>query len=229
MALVRLRPPHGARAQLDRQPVDQPRDLALARGLFDQALLRGAQIFGPVRLKREGIEAELRIEHRRFIREQALQVLGIAAGDRRCDARLGDAAVDAEAAERQPPSAEMPFLKLRDELGNQPLERLRGRFGMRCGFLEPQRRARRRFDGRRGQRLRLAADQPIERVDDISPRPGTAAPARAAEGRMSAPIVLSPSRSSVRTVSGSSRSAETWRGASCSNKSLSPCGRGCRA
>ena len=40
---TRLRPPHALRAQLHRQPVDQPRELALARGLLDQALLRRAQ------------------------------------------------------------------------------------------------------------------------------------------------------------------------------------------
>ena len=43
------------------------------------------------------------------------------------------------------------------------------------------------------------------------PPRGTAAPARAAACRASAPMVLRPSRSSVRTVSASRRSAETWR------------------
>ena len=139
MTLVRLRPPHGTRAELHRQPIHQSREFVLARGFIDQALLRGAQTLGPVRLKRERVEAELRIERRALVREQARQVPGIAARNRRCDARLSDAAVDAEAAESQPPSAEMPLLQLPSQLRNQPLERLRGRFGVRCRFLEAKR------------------------------------------------------------------------------------------
>src|SRR6185503_2003722 len=61
VALLRLRLAYRPRSELHRQPVDQSRDVSLARWLLDQAILRGAQIFGPVRLQRERIEAELRV------------------------------------------------------------------------------------------------------------------------------------------------------------------------
>ena len=79
MALVPLRPAHRARAELDRQPVDQPRQLPVAGRLLDQAFLRGAEILGPGGLEREGVEAELGVERSRFIREQAAEMLRLAA------------------------------------------------------------------------------------------------------------------------------------------------------
>ena len=115
MAFLRLRPAHALRAELDRQPVDQPRHFAFARRLLDQAVLRGAEIFGPVGGQRESIEAELGVERRRLVGQQALQMLRLAAGDRCCDRRRGNAAVDPKAVQRQSPRAEVPLLQLPDE------------------------------------------------------------------------------------------------------------------
>ena len=110
MALVRLRPAHALGPELDRQPIDQPRQLAFARRLLDQAVLRRAEFFRPLRRQREGIEAELGVERRRLVGKQPLEMLRLAAGDRGRDRSDGDAAVDAIAAERQPPRAEPPLL-----------------------------------------------------------------------------------------------------------------------
>ena len=95
----------------------------------------------------------------------------------------GDAAVDPIAGQRQPPRAEMPLLELAHQLGDQPLERLARGFGMGRRLLEPKRRARRRIGRRGGQRLVLAAQHPVERIDHVFARPGTAAPAPAAACR----------------------------------------------
>ena len=82
MAFPRLRPPHRARAQLDRQPVDQPRQLACPRRLLDQALLPRAQILGPAGGQGKGVEPKFRVERRSLVGEQPLQVSRFAAGDR---------------------------------------------------------------------------------------------------------------------------------------------------
>ena len=100
---------------------------------------------------------------------------------------------------------------------------------MRRRLLQPEQRARRRLGGRGGQRLRLAAQRPVERIDHIlrpaePPRQGQARHARSARRWSS-----SPSRSSVRTVSGSSRRAATWSGASCRSVPLPLRERGAQA
>src|SRR6478672_4321491 len=91
----------------------------------------------------------------------------LAAGNRGGDRRDRDAAVDPEARQRQPARAEMALLQLADEAGDQPFERLARGFGMSRGFFELDQAARRRVVGYRGQRLRLAAEQPVERKDNI--------------------------------------------------------------
>ena len=104
--------------------------------------------------------------------------------------------------------------------GDQPLERLAAASGWVAGSSSSSARA---AADRTAPR---SAARPCARASDRAhrrhlPRPGTAAPARAAACPISAPIVLRPSRSSVRTVSGSSRRAETWR-ASAAPASPSP-------
>src|SRR6185437_7028149 len=102
-------------------------------------------------------------------------MLRLAAGDAGRDRGDRGAAVDSIADERQATSAQMPLLKFADEQGDEPLERLRRRFGMGSWFLQPKRRAGRRLGWRGGQRLGLAAERPVERIDDILP---TAKPPR---------------------------------------------------
>ena len=181
MAFFSLRPPHRARSKLDRQPVDQPRDVALARWLLDQAVLRRAERLAPVRLTAR--------RHRNRIAGSApppCQRAG--AGDasargwelpwrhtprqccRRPDSRSASAAGRRDAVARVRATS----------LGDQPFERLARSFGMGRRLLQPKRRARRRLGRRGGQRLILAPEQPVERIDDIFAPRGTAAPAPAA-------------------------------------------------
>src|SRR3954451_16128389 len=91
MAFVGLWAAHRAGTELHRQSVDQPRNLALAIGFIDQALLRRAQVLAPFCGERESIETELRVERRGLVAEQALEVLWIAARDRGGDT-CGDTA-----------------------------------------------------------------------------------------------------------------------------------------
>ena len=69
--------------------------------------------------------------------------------------------------QRQSPGAEVPFLQLPHQLGDQPLERLRSGFVIGRRLFQAQVRARRRVGGRGGQRLGVAAERPVERLDDI--------------------------------------------------------------
>ena len=91
----------------------------------------------------------------------------ITAGDRRCDARLGNAAVDTKTGQRQPPCAKMLLLKLAHELGDQPLERLARRLRMVRRLFQPQRRARRKIGRNSRQRLGFPAQLAIERINHI--------------------------------------------------------------
>ena len=66
-----LRTPYRTRTELDRQPVDQARQIAFSARLLDQAVLRGAQAFRPLGLQRERVEPEFRIERRSPIRNDS--------------------------------------------------------------------------------------------------------------------------------------------------------------
>ena len=63
--------------------------------------------------------------------------------------------------------AEMAPLQLLDEVGDQPLERLGRRFGMRRRLFQLEQGARRPVGRNGGQRLGLAAERPVERIDGI--------------------------------------------------------------
>ena len=165
MALLRLWAPNPARPKLDRQPVDQPRHFAFRRHFLDQAGLGDAQRFGPARLQRKAVEPIFRIERRRLVGEQPVEMLRLAAGDRCRYVGGGGAAVDTEAGQRQLPGAEPPLLELGDEAGDQPLQRLRGRPDMRRRLLQPQGDPRWALIGDGDQRLRRAARDPVERID----------------------------------------------------------------
>ena len=65
-----------SRPELDRQPVDQPGHVALARRLLDQAVLRGAQRLGPVGGQREGVEPESGFSAAALFGEQPLRCFG---------------------------------------------------------------------------------------------------------------------------------------------------------
>src|SRR5206468_10607494 len=69
VALLRLRAPHAPRAELHRQPVNEPRQFPLARRFLDQAFLSGTQLFRPLCRQREGVEAEVWIERRGLVGE----------------------------------------------------------------------------------------------------------------------------------------------------------------
>ena len=167
MALLALRPPHALGTQLDGQPVDQPCQLALARRLLDQAVLCPAKLLRPLRLQREGVEAEFGVQGRRLVDEQPPKVLGLTARDRRRDRRHGEASVDAVAGQHQPPRAKMPLLQLPDERRDQAIERLGRRFRVGRRLLQLEKHAGRPVGGDRGQRLRLAAERAIERIHGI--------------------------------------------------------------
>jgi hypothetical protein len=124
VTLERLWLPHCVLPKLHGQSIDQPRQLLLAGRLLDEAFLRSVQVFDPIRFKGESVETEFRIERSSLIREEALQVLGFATGNRGCDGCDGDTAVDAKTGKRQPPDAASPLFELLDEDRNEPLERL---------------------------------------------------------------------------------------------------------
>ena len=93
--------------------------------------MRGWELlFGPVGGPREGVEAETGIERRCLVDEQALQMLRLAAGNGRRDGGHGDASIDAETRERQPPRTQMPLLQLGDQERNQSFECLGRGLGM---------------------------------------------------------------------------------------------------
>ena len=99
-------------------------------GFIHQAVLRRAQWLAPAGGQCEAVEAELGIEGRRLVAEQAHQVLGVAGRNGGGDAGAGDAAIDPVAGQMQPPRAELPVLQLPRKIGHQPIERLRRGFGM---------------------------------------------------------------------------------------------------
>ena len=180
--------------------------------LLDQAVLRRAEQLGPIGLQREGIETEFRDRAPPPCRaSRRCEMLRLAAGDRGRDRRLGDAAVDPKAGQRQPPRAEMPLLRAARPAWGSAVRAP----GLRLpdGSPAPRAGAPRAAAARSARR---SAAPPCGPASGRAHRrhlrrPGTAAPAPAAACRISAPMVLRPSRSSVRTVSGSSRRAETWR------------------
>ena len=184
MALLGLRPPHALGPSLTVSRSTSRATSRSPRRLLDQALLRRAEILGPIGGQREGVEAELRIERRSLVGEQPLQMLRLAARDGRRDARERDAAVDPEpgaataAARRDAAPASCAH-----ELGDQPLERLGRRFGMSRRLLQPKRCARRRIGRRRRSAARPCARASGRARRPRLPRPGTAAPAPAAARR----------------------------------------------
>ena len=97
--------------ELDRQPVDQPRHIALARRLLDQAVLRGAQSSLqsalPARTHRSRTPGSSAAA---LSASSRCKMLRFAAGNRGRDRRDRNAAVDPKAGQRQPPRAEMPLL-----------------------------------------------------------------------------------------------------------------------
>src|SRR4051794_13891814 len=171
MALMRLRPPHAPGAELHREPVDEAGNLAFPGWLLDQALLRGAERLAPVRLQCKSIEAEFGIERRRLFSKQPLEMLRIATRDGGGGARLRNAAVDAKTAERQPPCAEVPFLQLPDEIGDQPRERLPCRFGVHHRLFKLEQRPRRRIGGGSRQWRRAAGGRAGRRASPPLPPP----------------------------------------------------------
>ena len=109
MTFERLRLPHCPLPKLHRQPIDEPRQLLLAGLILDETFLRRAQVFGPIRFKDESVETELRIERGSLLAQKSLQVLGFATGNRGCDRRDSDAAVDTKTGKRQPPGTAAPL------------------------------------------------------------------------------------------------------------------------
>ena len=189
--------------ELDRQPVDQPRQLALARRLLDQAVLRGAQILGPVGGQREGIEAEFGVERAPPCRRAGAADASARGWESRSRPRpTATLPSTRKPVQRQPPRAEMPLLQLRGP-GRGSAARAPGS-PLRDGSPAPPAGAPRAAAGRPARRSAArACGRAPGRARRRRPRPReTAAPARAAACPISAPMVLRPSRSSVRTVSG---------------------------
>ena len=79
MALDRLRLANRARSELDRQPVDESRQVSCPAGLLDKALLSCPEAFGPFGDEGESVETETRIafvaDHVETIREQPRETL----------------------------------------------------------------------------------------------------------------------------------------------------------
>ena len=126
----------------------------------------------------------------------------------------GDASVDPEAGQRQPPRTQLPPLKLLDEVGDQPLERLGRSLGMRRRLFQPEQGARR--PARCGTAVSGSGLRPSAR-SSASTGLSASRNRRASSRRSipaSVPMVFSPSRSRVRVASGGNRSAATGRAAS---------------
>jgi nucleotidyltransferase/DNA polymerase involved in DNA repair len=101
-------------------PADPQGDIVLV-----QRLARWAGRWSPlVEVDGDGLRLDVTGVAHLFGGEQPLQVLWLAAGDRSRDRRDGNAAVNAITAQRKAPGAQMPFLQLADELGDQSFERL---------------------------------------------------------------------------------------------------------
>lgn len=154
-------------AQLDAQPVHQPRQVTVAARLLDQALLRRSKRLRPVGCKRERVETEARIEPCHLVGEKPLKMRRFAAGDCSGDTRNPDAAVDPKAGEAEAAGAQPPVLELHDKLRHQPLERLACRFRICRRLFQPKNGSRRRLVASGGQRLGLSAERTVERIDDI--------------------------------------------------------------
>ena len=165
MAFARGRATDLVGPQFDAQPIDQPRHLRFPPGLADQRLLTGIERFPPACLERKGVEAEFRVERRRMVGEQALQMGRLAAWNGGGHARQRDASVDPIARQCEPPHSQTAGLQLGDQNRNQQVERLRGRLGMGHRFLQPQQRARWQVERCRGQRFGFAPKCAIERVE----------------------------------------------------------------
>ena len=130
MALARLRPPHPLGPELDPQPVDQPRHLALARRLLDQAVLRRAEASVQSAVKREGVEAELRDRAPPPCRRAAAGDASARGwGSRSRPTATATLPSTRIAGQRQPPRAEMPLLaaarRARGSAARAPGRRLR--------------------------------------------------------------------------------------------------------
>ena len=202
MALPRPRPPHPLRPELDAQPVDQPRDVARPRRLLDQALLRRAQGSVQLGLEREGVEAEAGIERRRLVGKQAVKMLRLAARDRggdarrrRCCRRPGNRSAPA-AARRAAAAPIAP--RGRGSAARAPGPRPPGRSPAPPAAAGSAAAARTAVavsgSGLRpSARSSASSGLSASRKRRASARRGTPA---------SAPMVLRPSRSSVRTVAG---------------------------
>ena len=167
MAPPRDRPPHLVGAQFHRQPVDQFGHLAFAARFLDQAVLRRTQRLAPARLEQKGVEPEPGVEFVGLVDQQAPQMLGLAARQRGRRRRHRNLAIDAIAAQHQPPHAEPPLRQYCDQFGHQQVERLarRARIGDRLGKADSS--ARRRLARRGGERFGLAPEHPVERVERI--------------------------------------------------------------
>src|SRR5688572_5524906 len=108
MTLAPDRAAHPLGSKPRRQPVDQPRQLELARGLAEQRVLGRVERLAPARGQRETVEAETGIEARDLVGEQPDDVRRIARRKRRFRLGLADLTIDPEAVESDPPRAEPP-------------------------------------------------------------------------------------------------------------------------
>ena len=187
--------------KLDAQPVDQPRHFALARRLLDQAVLRRASGSAQLGVQREGVEAEAGVERRRLVGQQPLQMLRLAAGDRGRDRRRRrrcrrPGSRSAPAAARRAAAA----ASSRDQPRDQQVERLRPPpTGRRPA---PPAAASRAAAARRRSAVSGSGLRPSAR-SSASTGLSASRNRRASDRRAipaSAPMVFSPSRSSVRTV-----------------------------
>ena len=167
MARLRHRPSHLVGAQLDRQPIDQPRHLERRWRPADQPVLRRIERLEPARLQRKRIEPEAGIERVGLVLQQPQQVRRLARRDRARRIRHLDLAVDPISGQHQPPNPEPPRLQLPGEIRHQQCQRLgRGaRVGNRLG--QPEQGARRRVDRGRAERLGGSPQHPVERVQRI--------------------------------------------------------------
>ena len=203
MAFGRLRPPHLVRAQLDRQPIDQPRHSQLAptaprparpapRPAARHQLASSAK---PSKPKPGSSAAALSASSR-------CRCAGSRLGDGGRDRRRRRPAVDPEADERHRRAPSRRCCQLAGRGRDQPLQRLARRFGMRRPARPAGHGARRRLGRGGGQRLGLAARASGRAHRADCPPRGTAAPATAAAIPASAPMVLRPSRSRICVGSG---------------------------
>ena len=97
--------------------------------------------------------------------QQVVEVVGLAAGNGGLDLDLAEASVDGQGGEREVAGAELVLFLLISQGWNELTQRLGGGLLVDHRLLQGEQGAGRGIVGQRGQRLGLAAERAVERVE----------------------------------------------------------------